>query len=610
MNPKGEVVRTLRPSEEAAPPGKKASKKGLGRLAVEAGLITDRQLALAVYEQERTGGSLAELFQELYGLSAETVQYLLAEDAGIETVDLDRVRLDETAFKKVPRQFALDHKLFPILVTQDRLTVAMANPFDLATLDQLQFMTRLYIDARFAPESKILPAIERYYGATAEGSVDVAPKAAPKAVPKEENQSYARIEEGEESAGPQVIRLVDSLFGRAIREEATDIHIEPAEKIVKIRYRIDGILHARPHISKALQPAVITRIKIMANMDISENRLPQDGRISFVSEGKSYDLRVSTFPTIYGEKIVLRILDKERVILGLEQLGFSPSSLTIFKKSVQRPNGIILVTGPTGSGKTTTLYSTLAFLNSAEKNIMTLEDPVEYEIPDIHQSQINLKAGLTFASGLRAMLRQDPDIIFVGEMRDAETVDVAIRAALTGHLVFSTLHTNDAVGAIARLLDMEVNPSLMASTFVAIIGQRLVRKICAHCKEAEIPDESLLQLAGIAQGKQDKRTTFEVFHQAARQLAGLNRERQEITFYHGKGCERCFQSGYRGRIGIFEIVALSPAISQMITQRSPAHTILQKAREEGLTTMMEDGIEKAGQGITTLEEVIRVAYMP
>lgn len=591
-----------------APPGeesqvtKRGKKKGVGRLAVEAGLITDQQLALAIYEEEKTGKLLPDLLQELYGLGAETVQYLQAEDAGIERVDLARVRMDPEALKKVSSQFALEHRLLPISLSQNRLMVAMANPFDLATLDQLQFMTRLYIDARYAPESKIVEAIEKYYGGATNGSAQTEKK--------EEKESYAGIQEGEETVGPQVIRLVDALIGRAIREEATDIHVEPEEKSVKTRFRVDGILHSRPNISKILQAAVITRIKIMANIDISESRLPQDGRVSFPWEGKSYDLRVSTFPTIYGEKIVLRILDKERVIVGLEQLGFSSSALAIFKKSIQRPNGIVLVTGPTGSGKTTTLYSTLAFVNSAERNIMTLEDPVEYEIPDIHQSQINPKAGLTFASGLRAILRQDPDIILVGEMRDAETIDVAIRAALTGHLVFSTLHTNDAVGAIPRLLDMEVNPSLMASTFVAIIGQRLVRKICPNCKELTMPDESLLQLVGLSRSKQEDRSTFEVFRQADKQPAIPTREKQEMTFYHGKGCTRCFQTGYRGRIGIFEILALSPAISQMIAQRSSAQDILQKAREEGMTIMMEDGVEKASQGVTTLDEVIRVAYQP
>jgi len=556
--------------------GRRVKRGGVGRLAVEAGLITDKQLALAIYEQEKTGKPLPELLQELCSLSAETVQYLLAEDAGIEKVDLVHVRVDQDALKKVPSQFALEHKLLPISLTQNRLMVAMANPFELATLDELQFMTRLYIDARYAPESKVVEAIGRYYGAGAITSIQLEEK--------EEKESYTGAQAGEETVGPQVIRLVDALISRAIREEATDIHIEPGEKDVRTRFRIDGILYSRPTINKVLQPAVCTRVKIMANIDISESRLPQDGRIRFPWEGKNFDLRVSTFPTVYGEKIVMRILDKARLILGLEQLGFTQSALANFKRSVQRPNGIILVTGPTGSGKTTTLYSSLAFVNTIEKNTMTLEDPVEYEIANISQSQINPKAGLTFASGLRAIMRQDPDIILVGEMRDAETVDVAIRAALTGHLVFSTLHTNDAVGAIPRLLDMGVDPSLMASSFLAVVGQRLARKICPNCKEVAIPDNSLLQ------------------------LVGLDRERKEHTFYHGKGCSRCFHTGYRGRIGLFEILEISKAIAEMISQRSSSQAILQKAREEGMTTMMEDGVQKAILGVTTLREVIRVAY--
>ncbi len=554
-----------------------AERTGLGRLAVDAGLITQKQLESALTEQVKTGKLLPDLLQELYGLKAETVQYLQAENAGIGTVDLALIKIDQETLKKVPIQFALEHKLLPISLNQNRLTVAMANPFELDSLDDLQFMTRLYTDTRFAPESKIVEAIHKHYRTGVDGPAPAGDK-------KDEKEGYAGIQEGEETAGPKVIRLVNALINLALREGATDIHVEPQEDSLKVRFRIDGILYVRPVIEKALMPAIITRIKIMASVDISESRLPQDGRISFESDGKTYDLRVSTFPTIRGEKVVLRILDKEHVIMGLEQLGFSSSALTIFRKSVARPNGIILVTGPTGSGKTTTLYSTLNYVNSAERNIMTLEDPVEYEIPHIQQSQINLKAGLTFVSGLRAMLRQDPDVIFVGEMRDAETADVAIRAALTGHLVFSTLHTNDAVGAIPRLLDMGVDPSLMASSFVAIIAQRLVRKVCSNCKETREVDKSL------------------------QQLAGINRDLGGNTFYKGRGCPRCYDSGYRGRLGIFEILPVSPAIAQMITQRSSSQEILERARVEGMTTMMEDGVEKVMQGITTVEELARVTY--
>jgi len=548
----------------------------VGQLAVEAGFITEDQLASVIREQEKSGRLLTDLLQELFGVGAETTQALQAKDAGIETIDLDHAPINPEAIKKVPRTLALEFKLFPVSLSKDRLMVAMANPFELATLDELQFKTRLYIDTRYAPESQILAAIGKYYdsGTRVEGSAQQK---------QEARGDYAEKRPDDGAMGSQVIRMVDSLVKQAVDEDATDIHIEPEAKSLKVRFRIDGLLHLRPPISKALQPAVVARIKIMANMDISESRLPQDGRISFVSEGKPYDLRVSTFPTINGEKIVTRILDKDRVILGLEQLGLRPSILSVFEKSISRPNGVVLVTGPTGSGKTTTLYSTLNYVSSSERNIMTLEDPVEYEIPNIQQAQINPKAGLTFASGLRAMLRQDPDIILVGEMRDAETADVAIRAALTGHLVFSTLHTNDAVGAIARLQDMGVNPSLMASTFVAIVAQRLVRKICSRCREKVAVDESMLRLVGI-----DKEP--------------------EMHFYRGKGCDHCYETGYRGQIAVFEIISVSPALAHMILQGSSAPAILEKAKAEGMSTMMEDGVQKAKQGITTLDEVVRVAY--
>jgi type IV pilus assembly protein PilB len=575
------LSRDKEPSVERATVIDKATlpkRKGMGALAVEAGLIGPDQLELLLREQEKTGRPVPVLLQDLFNLNADAIRYLIARESGIESVDLGRTRVEPEALKRVPKDFATEHKLIPVSLTQNRLTVAMADPFELSTLDQLHFMTRLYIDSRFATAENIKKAIDTHYGAASSEPAPVEARA--------ERTSYAAPQESEDAVGAQVIRLVDTLIGRAVREEATDIHLEPEEKNIRVRFRIDGVLHARPNISKALQPASSTRIKIMANLDISENRLPQDGRIGFPLDGKDYDLRVSTFPTLHGEKIVMRILDKDRMVVGLDKLGFSPSALELFKRGVQRPNGIILVTGPTGSGKTTTLYSTLAFVSSSEKNIMTLEDPVEYEIADLNQSQINPKAGLTFASGLRAMLRQDPDIILVGEMRDAETVDVAIRAALTGHLVFSTLHTNDAVGAIARLLDMEVNPSLMASTFVVIVAQRLVRQVCAHCREAAVPDRSLLQLIGLTAGK------------------------PMPSFYNGKGCARCFGTGYRGRFGIFEVLAVSPVIAQLIAQRSSGQAILLKAREEGMMSMMEDGIQKAARGITSLDEVIRVAYQP
>jgi len=342
-------------------------------------------------------------------------------------------------------------------------------------------------------------------------------------------------------------------------------------------------LRQGPDIPKELQGAVTARIKVMSSLDIAENRLPQDGRIDFQFGGRQIDIRVSTFPTIRGENLVLRILDRGKLVLGLEQLGYSPDHLTLFKRVLQSPNGIILVSGPTGSGKTTTLYSALSYLNSEERNIITIEDPVEYEIPGIRQSQINVKAGLTFATGLRHILRQDPDVIMVGEMRDEETVDVAVRSALTGHLVFSTLHTNDAAGAIPRLTDMGAAPFLLASALVMIVGQRLVRSICVGCKEEAEADPVLLRRLGL-EAKDD-----------------------QLKFYRGKGCDKCGMTGYRGRIGIFELLRVTPEMTPLILERADSGSLQRAARAQGMRTMLEDGIRKALRGTTTLEEVAREA---
>ena len=395
----------------------------------------------------------------------------------------------------------------------------------------------------------------------------------------------AGVGESEAAQEVPVIRLVDSLIGRGIQEGATDIHVEPEERLVRNRYRVDGILRQGPDIPKELQGAVIARLKVMGNLDIAENRLPQDGRISFQFGGRGIDIRISTFPTVQGENLVLRILDRAKLVLGLEQLGFSPDQLTFFRRILQSPNGIILVTGPTGSGKTTTLYSAMSNLNAEEKNILTIEDPVEYEIPGIRQSQVNVKAGLTFGASLRHMLRQDPDVIMVGEMRDEETTDIAIRAALTGHLVFSTLHTNDAAGAIPRLADMGAPPFLLSSALLLVVAQRLVRTICVSCKEEAEPDPALLKRLGL-QGKED-----------------------QLKFFQGKGCDKCGFTGYRGRIGIFELLQMTPEMSPLILERVDSHTIQRAARAQGMRTLMEDGIRKALRGRTTLEEVAREALV-
>ncbi|MFH1006127.1 MAG: GspE/PulE family protein [Candidatus Latescibacterota bacterium] len=555
------------------------SSRQLGKRFVDAELIAPNQLDLALREQGRTGEPLAEILLNLGFVSRDQVSSVVAEQAGVESVDLNLCEIEPEPLQAVSSSFAHKHTLMPMHLKNKSLAVAMADPLNVVVIDQLRRQTGFRIQPFFAPESEILHALERYYGE----------KGGPEAV--EELLERGALGQGAEQASKEiaettpVIRLVDQLIAEAAKEGATDIHLEPNEKLVRTRYRVDGILRQGTTIPKNLQPSVTTRLKILADLNISENRLPQDGKIRFPLGDKNIDIRVSTFPGINGENIVLRLLDKERLILGLDHLGFSPSNLAVFKSGINRPNGIILVTGPTGSGKTTTLYSALSHINSLERNIITLEDPVEYELPLIRQSQINLKAGLTFPAGLRAILRQDPDVILVGEIRDGDTMEVAVRAALTGHLVFSTLHTNDAAGAVPRLLDMGLEPYLLASSLVAVIAQRLVRTICSRCRTETEPEEELLRAVGWEPSKT-----------------------KHMKFYYGKGCRYCHDTGYKGRTGIFEILPVSSAVEDCIVKRAGSRAISEIAKKEGMTTMLEDGLKKVEAGITTLEEVTKVAY--
>lgn len=511
-------------------------------------------------------------------MANEAVANLLAKEAGVERADLSKKELDPRVLSLVPADFALEKNVLPLAADEETLTVAIAT-LDLPTIDELQNLTGLYVEVKYAPEAELIEALRRSYKREAPQEKEERPSAE-----AAEEVSLSVETAGEEVTGSQVIEMVSSIISLAIKGEATDIHVEPEEHNVYSRFRIDGILQPGPSIPKHFQAAVTARIKIMAGVNIAENRLPQDGKARFTAEGRDFDLRVSTFPTLHGENIVIRILDKERVLLGLEQLGFSARALSIFKAVITRPNGVILVTGPTGSGKTTTLYAALGNVSSKERHIITLEDPVEYEIKGIRQSQINLRAGLTFAVGLRAILRQDPDVILIGEIRDAETVEVAIRAALTGHLVFSTLHTNEALGAIPRLLNMGVEPYLLSSSLVALMAQRLVRVICRECKEESEPGEEMLKAVGFSERPKEK------------------------EFYYGKGCAHCYYTGFKGRVGICEIVPITPALIELISQRADTKKLERTAREEGMVPMMEDGLDKVFAGVTSLDEVIRVAY--
>ncbi len=550
--------------------------KPLGQRLIEAGLINETQLQAAMREQQRTRETLGTILIRLGFVDEEAVAAAVAAQARVKYVDLGQYSPQPEATQRVQENFARQKRLVPISFVGKALVVAMANPLDVLALDELRHLAKCPVEVVGATESQVQKALDRAYGAGM-GWKEVVEQSL-QHVARKAGEALGESEVGQE---PPIIRLIDNLISRAVQDGATDIHVEPEEKVVRTRFRVDGILRHAPHLPKELQGAITARIKVMANLDIAENRLPQDGRISFNAGGRDVDLRVSTFPTTQGENLVLRILDRSKLVLGLEQLGFAPDQLTNFKRLLMHPNGIILASGPTGSGKTTTLYSGLTYLNSEERNIMTIEDPVEYEIPGIRQSQVNVKAGLTFGAGLRSILRQDPDVIMVGEMRDEETVEIAIRASLTGHLVFSTLHTNDAAGAIPRLTDMGAAPFLVSSALILVVAQRLVRVICTNCKEEAPPDPVVIR------------------------RLGLQAKEGELKVFQGKGCDKCDQTGYRGRIGIYELLTVTPELTPLILERADAGAIRRAARAQGMRTMVEDGIRKAIRGLTTLEEVAR-----
>lgn len=574
----------------------------LGERLINAGILTPEQLDLALKEQKRTSELLGSVLVGLGFLTQDAVASALAAEAGAHHIELkNHPAIEPEVLELVPESFARQHTLIPLSIKNDRLVVAMGNVFDVVTIDKLQQLTNCVVEAVSATETDVLTAIDRFYS-RGNGAARYTGITEGTNEPLEETIRMAESECGERSADSgitpnsalrtphsEVVRLVDQLIVMALKENATDIHIEPEDKLLRVRYRIDGVLQSGPSLPKSLQSAITVRIKIMSNMNISETRIPQDGGTMFNIGRREIDLRVSTYPTVWGENLVLRILEKEKLVLGLEHLGLSHDNFMLFKKVIEKPHGIILVTGPTGSGKTTTLYSTLSYLNVLSKNIITVEDPVEYKLPIIRQSQVNVKAGLTFPVGLRAILRQDPDVILVGEIRDYETAEVAVRAALTGHLVFSTLHTNDAMGAIPRLLDMKVEPFLLAASLIAVIAQRLVRVICNSCKTLTTPDPALLNEIGWTDRAKD------------------------VLFYKGKGCENCGRTGYKGRIGIFELFVITPKINGLIAKKADADEVKtavsvqgNEASDSRMKTLREDGFEKVRSGTTTLEEVIRV----
>ncbi|MDI6731574.1 MAG: ATPase, T2SS/T4P/T4SS family [Candidatus Margulisbacteria bacterium] len=488
----------------------------------------------------------------------------------IPEIDLSSYAVDPQVIKLVPAILAQKHLVLPLFKVGNTLTVAMADPKDIVAMDELRSAIKMDVSTVKAGMPDIQDAITEHYGIA--GVVD--------AVIKDYRPPEGAMARVATAVDAPVMKLVDVIINQAVRERASDIHIEPEVGDVRVRYRVDGLLHEELKLPVHMLAPVVTRIKVLASMNIAESRIPQDGRFEIDQAGKKVDLRISSLPSSHGEKVVMRILDKSAMVYKLAEIGFSPENLEKFQKIIHKPHGIVLVTGPTGSGKTTTLYSALSEVNSKELNIITVEDPIEYELPGVTQSQVNVKAGLTFASALRSILRQDPNVILIGEIRDLETASIAIQSSLTGHLVFSTLHTNDAPGALTRLIDMGVEPFLISSSVEAVLAQRLVRTICKKCLEKiAVPDNLKKQFPDIKH------------------------------LCRGKGCKACKETGYRGRIGIFELLLPDENIRKMVTDKASADEISRYAVEHGMKTLYDDGIEKVKAGVTTLDEVLRVTEL-
>ena len=552
-------------------------RKMLGEMLIAEGLLTKEQLERALTEQKQHGGRIGSILKGLAFVTEEDIIKVLGKQLGIQHVVLANVIIDPDLLKVIPETLARRYQVMPISKRDKALTVAMVDPLNVFAIDDIRRLAGLDIHPVVSTEGDLLKAIDRFYGSKTtmeEAARDM------------DMEGYGRtiveqVTDIEKIADDTpVIKLVNTMIMQAVRDGASDIHIEPDQDLLRIRYRVDGMLHEVMSIPKHLHAGVISRIKIMADLDISEKRVPQDGRIQMRIGEKDIDLRLSTLPTIFGEKIVMRLLDKSSIKLGLGEIGFSPDTFKRFSGMIRRPYGLILVTGPTGSGKTTTLYAALNSINSIDKNIITIEDPVEYQLKVVNQVQVYPKVGITFATGLRSILRQDPDVIMVGEIRDTETANIAIQAALTGHLVLSTLHTNDAAGAIVRLVDMGAEPFLVASSLLCVVAQRLIRRICPRCKKAYQPPNDLLISLGVKMA--------------------------DISFMKGEGCQECRSTGYEGRDGIYELLGIDEGIRNLIVSKASSSAIRSHAISNGFVTLREEGIKRALKGQTTVEEVLRV----
>jgi type IV pilus assembly protein PilB len=564
----------------------------LGEILIKDSLISSDQLKQALDYQKKNGGRLGTCLVKLGLVNDDDITAVLSRQYGVPSINLKFYEVDPTVIKLVPQETAIRYQIVPLSRVGSTLTIAMTDPTNVFAMDDIKFMTGFNVEPVVASETAIGEAIQKFYGAIEsveeldkvmkdlagdDGSVELSAEEA-------ETMDLEELEKAAEEA--PIIRLCNLILTDAVKRGASDIHLEPYEKEFRVRFRIDGVLQSVMAPPLKLKDAITSRVKIMSKLDISEKRLPQDGRImiKYSKDGKrkELDFRVSTVPTLFGEKIVLRLLDKENLRLDMTKLGFEPESLQKFENSILKPYGMVLVTGPTGSGKTNTLYSSVARLNTPETNIMTAEDPVEFQLPGINQVQMKEQIGLNFASALRAFLRQDPNIILVGEIRDFETAEIAVKAALTGHLVLSTLHTNDAPSTISRLMNMGIEPFLVATSVNLIGAQRLVRRICAGCKEPlQVQPQALLD-AGYS-----------------------DEEANKTTIYHGRGCGVCNNTGYKGRVGLYEVMDISDELRELILVGASALELKKKALENGMITLRRSGLIKVAAGLTTMEEVVR-----
>ena len=563
----------------------------LGELLLKAQLISQDQLQKALDEQRMTGGKLGEILHKHGFVNEEDIIECLSHQFGVPSINLRHFEVDEAIARLIPVDLSRKYTVIPVNKTGATLTVAMADPSNIFAMDEITFMTGYRVEPVVASEEAIREAIDRYYGSSRELELQKvmedlasADEAALELLEKDENLDVKRLEE--ESSEAPVVRLVNLILTDAIKRGASDIHVESYDKNYRVRYRIDGILFEVMSPPIRLKDAITSRIKILSKLDIAEKRLPQDGRIKLKvkveGRARELDFRVSTVPTLFGEKVVLRLLDKENLRLDMTKLGFEKVSLKKFEDAILKPYGMVLVTGPTGSGKTNTLYSALQRINTPEVNILTAEDPVEFQMGGVNQVQMKDAIGLNFAAALRSFLRQDPNIILVGEIRDFETAEIAIKAALTGHLVLSTLHTNDAPTTISRLMNMGIEPFLVSTSVNVIAAQRLVRRICANCKEqVEAPIQALLAVG---------------FSEA---------EAPTLKLFQGRGCDKCGGTGYKGRVGLFEVMDMTEDIRELILSGSTAIELRRKAIEEGMLSLRLSGLQKIREAVTTLEEVVR-----